>query len=172
MSIRAVGGRDLLHALLSVASILAVVGILHALHHVNPTTAAACMFVVILATATLARLSVAVISSIVAMLSLNFFFFQPLYTFTIAEPQNWIALIAFLIVSVVASQLSSAVQTRARDAVERRNELGRLFDLSRDVLLTTERADTLDVLSRHIARPQRLRGSRSRLSAQSSACSR
>src|SRR5204863_7688079 len=60
--------------------------------------------------------------SIVGMLALNFFFFQPLYTFRIAESQNWIALIAFLIVSVVASQLSSAVQTRARERIEFLNE--------------------------------------------------
>ena len=72
------------------------------------------------------------------MLALNFFFLPPVGTFTIADPQNWVALVAFLAAAVIASQLSAAAQARARDAVARRNELARLYDLSRDVLLTTE----------------------------------
>ena len=35
------------------------------------------------------------------MLILNFFFLPPVGTFTIADPQNWIALIVFLVVAVV-----------------------------------------------------------------------
>ena len=62
------------------------------------------------------------------------------------------ALLAFLVAAVIVSQLSAAAQSRAREAVERRNELARLFDLSRDVLLTTESPSTLDALARHIAR--------------------
>ena len=144
--------RDAAHLGVSTGGVLAIVGLLHAVGHLNPTTAAVCLLVAILVTATVARLSVAVVCSFVAVLGLNFFFFPPLYTFRIAEPQNWTALAAFLVVSVVASQLSAAAQSRAREAVDRRNELGRLFDLSRDVLLTTDRADTLEVLAGQIAR--------------------
>ena len=86
------------------------------------------------------------------MLTLNFFFLPPVGTFTIADPQNWIALVAFLIVAVIASNLSAAAQERAREAVARRNEVTRLFDLTRDVLLTTETASAMDALARHVAR--------------------
>lgn len=144
--------RDGAHLGLSVAGIVAIVAALHAAGHLNPTTAAVCLLVAILVTATAARLAVAVICSVVAVLSLNFFFLPPLYTFRIAEPQNWFALAAFLIVSVIASQLSAAAHTRAREAVDRRNELARLYYLSRDVLLATDRTDTLDILAGHIAR--------------------
>src|SRR6185436_2757073 len=41
------------------------------------------------------------------------FFLPPLNTFTIADPQNWIALFAFFIVGVIASKLSAAAQARA-----------------------------------------------------------
>ena len=79
------------------------------------------------------------------MLAFNFFFLPPVGTFTIADPQNWVALFAFLVVAVIASNLSAAAQRAAREAIERRNEVTRLFDLTRDVLLTTETAGAIDV---------------------------
>jgi two-component system sensor histidine kinase KdpD len=86
------------------------------------------------------------------MLTLNFFFFPPVGTFTIADPQNWVALFVFLIVAVIASNLSAAAQDRASEAIARRNEVTRLFDLTRDVLLTTETAGAMDALARYVAR--------------------
>ena len=46
------------------------------------------------------------------MLCLNFFFLPPVGTFTIADPQNWVALFAFLAVSLVASNLSAVARAR------------------------------------------------------------
>ena len=119
---------------------------------VSPTTAALALLLVVLGAATLARLRTAIAVSLLAMLTLNFFFLPPIGTFTIADPQNWIALFAFLVVAVIASNLSAAAQARAREAIARRNEVTRLFDLTRDVLLTTETAGAIDILARHVAR--------------------
>ena len=119
---------------------------------VSPTTVALALLLVVLGAATLARLRIAIVVSVVAMLTLNFFFLPPVGTFTIADPQNWIALFAFLVVAVIASNLSAAAQDRAREAIARRNEVTRLFDLTRDVLLTTETASAIEALARHVAR--------------------
>jgi len=119
---------------------------------VSPTTAALVLLLIVLVTATRSRLWVAVVVSIGAMLVLNFFFLPPIGAFTIADPENWVALLVFLRVAIIASNLSTAAQTRTREAIARRNEVTRLFDLSRDVLLTTETAGALDALARHIAR--------------------
>jgi two-component system sensor histidine kinase KdpD len=86
------------------------------------------------------------------MLGLNFFFLPPVGTFTIADPHNWVALFAFLAVSLVASNLSAVAHARTKEAVGRRDELARLFDLSRDVLMMTESREALSVLARSIAR--------------------
>ena len=86
------------------------------------------------------------------MLALNFFFMPPIGTFTIADPHNWVALGAFLVVAAVASQLSTTARERERDAVERRNEVARLFDLGRDVLQISDGGDALAVLARAVAR--------------------
>jgi two-component system sensor histidine kinase KdpD len=131
---------------------------LRLLPDVSPTTAALALLLIVLATATLGRLWTATVVAVVAMLALNFFFLPPIGTFTIADPQNWVALFAFLIVAVIASNLSAAVQSRAHDAVARRNEVTRLFDLTRDVLLTTETAGGIDALARYVARRFELTG--------------
>lgn len=117
-----------------------------------PTTAALAYLLVILFVASLGDLWVAVATSVVATLCFNYFFLPPIGTFTIADPQNWIALVSFLIVSSVASRLSASAQARAREALDRRNELTRLFDLTRDILLTTEREGALAAIARHVAR--------------------
>jgi two-component system sensor histidine kinase KdpD len=118
----------------------------------NPTTAALALLLIVLATATLSRLTVAIAISVASMFAFNYFFLPPLHTLTIADPHNWVALVAFLVVAIIASNLSAAAHSRAREATDRRNEVTRLFDLSRDVLLTTETPGALDALARHIAR--------------------
>ena len=107
---------------------------------------------VVLVVAATSRLGVAVATSLAAMLCLNFFFLPPVWTFTIADPQNWIALFAFLAVSLVASNLSAVARARTDEAVGRRNELARLFDLSRDVLMMTDSPHALSILARSIVR--------------------
>jgi two-component system sensor histidine kinase KdpD len=93
-----------------------------------------------------------VVTSIVAMLCFNFFFLPPVGTLTIADPHNWVALLAFLAVSLVASHLSSVAHARTKEAVGRRNELARLFDLSRDVMAMTASREAFTILASLIAR--------------------
>jgi two-component system sensor histidine kinase KdpD len=121
-------------------------------HVTNPTTIALGYLLVTLFVASQGDLAAAVLSSIAATLCFNYFFLPPVGTLTIADPQNWIALASFLIVSIVASRLSASARSKAQEALERRNELTRLFDLTRDVLLTTEREGAMSVIARHVAR--------------------
>ena len=136
----------------SLLAIAVVTALLHLLPEVSPATVALALLLVVLGAATFARLRVAIVVSIVAMLTLNFFFLPPTGTFVIVDFENWIALFAFLVVAVIASNLSAAAHDRAREAIDRRNEVTRLFDLTRDVLLTSETAGAVEVLARHVAR--------------------
>src|SRR6188474_3434509 len=83
------------------------------LHLTNPTIAALSFLLIVLLTATVSRLRAAVVTCVIADLFLNYFFMPPFGTFTIADPQNWVALFVFVAVSVVASSLSSALRSRA-----------------------------------------------------------
>jgi two-component system sensor histidine kinase KdpD len=149
---RPVPVRDLVVLIASLMVLAATATLLGVLPDVSPTTVSLAFLLVVLATATVGRLWAAIVVSVAAMLALNFFFLPPLGTFTIADPQNWIALFAFLVVAVIASNLSAAAQARASEAIASRNEVTRLFDLTRDVLLTTETAGAIDALARHVAR--------------------
>ena len=104
----------------------------------NTATVAMAFLVVVLLVAATSRMWVAVTTSLAAVLAFNFFFLPPVGTLTIADPQNWIALFALLAVSLVASNLSAVARARTQESEARRDELGRLFDLSRDILLITE----------------------------------
>jgi two-component system, OmpR family, sensor histidine kinase KdpD len=118
----------------------------------NTTTVALSFLVVVLLAAARAHLWVAVALSIVSMAALNFFFIPPVGTLSIADPQNWLALFAFLAVSLVASNLSAVARDRTREAEMRRDEVGRLFDLGRDVLLITKSDAANTSLARFILR--------------------
>src|SRR5439155_18247751 len=103
---------------------------------VNPTTVALTYVVVILLIAIGWGIAEATIVSLVAVLSFNFFFLPPVGTFTIADPQNWVALLAFLLTAVVTSQLSGRARQRQFEAVARQRDLERLYALSRALLLS------------------------------------
>jgi two-component system sensor histidine kinase KdpD len=123
----------------------------------NPTIVALTFLLVVLIVATVSTRRVAVATSLMAFLCFNYFFLPPVGTWTIADPQNWVALFTLLAVSVVASHLSSQVRQRAKEATARRDELARLFDLTRDILLTTETADAVALIAQYIARRFSLR---------------
>src|ERR1700676_3147310 len=84
--------------------------------NVNSTTIALTYLLAILGIATKWGLLEAIVASVSGMLCFNFFFLPPVGTFTIADPQNWVALFAFLVTAVVASQLSASAKRRALEA--------------------------------------------------------
>jgi two-component system sensor histidine kinase KdpD len=77
----------------------------------------------------------AALCSLLATLLFNFFFLPPVGRFTIADPQNWIALFSFLATSLIASRLSAVAKLRAKEAVERQRALEHLYAFSRAMLL-------------------------------------
>ena len=79
----------------------------------NPTTAALCFVLVVLFVAAAGPLWAAVVTSCAAVVCFNLFFLPPFGSWVIADPQNWIALTALLITSIVASQLSARARARA-----------------------------------------------------------
>lgn len=112
---------------------------------VNATTVALTLLLAILAVSTIWGIAVSVFMSIIAMLTFNFFFLPPVGRFTVADPQNWVALAAFLIVSVLASHLSSRARQKTDDAYARRREIERLYTFSQGLL---ESGNVIQLLNR------------------------
>jgi two-component system sensor histidine kinase KdpD len=118
-------------------SIAIVAGIAFLYRHVllvNQTTVALTLLLAILAVSAVWGMAVSVFMSVVAMLIFNYEFLPPVRTFTIADPQNWVALGAFLVTSIMGSQLSARIRRQADEAHSRRREIERLYKFSQKLL--------------------------------------
>jgi two-component system sensor histidine kinase KdpD len=102
--------------------------------HVNPTTVALTLLLLILVVAAEWGLRYAVVLSIAATAAYNFYFLPPIGTFTINDPQNWLALFSFLVTAIVASRLSERARDQTIEARGRQAELEVLFRVSRELL--------------------------------------
>jgi two-component system, OmpR family, sensor histidine kinase KdpD len=123
-------------AFATAAGVLAIAALCRVLS-LNATAVALSFLLFVLVIATRWGLWAAILASAIATLLFNFLFLPPVGTLTIADPQNWIALAAFLITAVIASELSNRAQRQAAAAIEQRREVERLYQLSRSVLLDT-----------------------------------
>ncbi|HTZ89253.1 MAG TPA: DUF4118 domain-containing protein, partial [Alloacidobacterium sp.] len=132
--------------LTAAAALCAIVALYHLWLHVNPTTVALSLLLLILALAARWGLRYAVVTSIAAAALFNFFFLPPIGTFTIADTQNWVALFAFLGTSIIASRLSSRIQEEAEQAKSGKREVEILFQVSRELLQTENVAELLNAI--------------------------
>lgn len=119
----------------SLASVAAVTWVAHSITPVNATTTGFAYLLLVLVIASTWGFVEASAASIAATLLFNFFFLPPVGTFTIADPQNWVALFSFLLTSLIASRLSARAKSRALDAIQRRQDIERLYSFSRAILL-------------------------------------
>jgi len=103
---------------------------------VNAITAGFAYLLGVLAIATAWGLIEAIVASVAAMLCFNFFFLPPIGQFTIADPQNWVALFAFLATALIASHISDRERKQALEAKARQKETEQLYALSRIILMT------------------------------------
>src|SRR5262249_43545997 len=115
----------------SVAGVAMLTAVLVRLGSANPTTVALSYLVLILIIATGWGITPSTVAAVVSVFAFNFFFLPPVGRLTIADPQNWVALLAFLLTAVVTSQLSGRARERHIDALDRQRDLERLYALSR-----------------------------------------
>lgn len=102
----------------------------------NVTTIALSYLLAILGIAAAWGLLNATAASLIAVFAYNYFFLPPYRTLEIADPQNWVALAAFLVTAIIASSLSVRVKRRAAEAIERRREVEKLYALGQTMLLS------------------------------------
>ena len=115
--------------------------------HVNGLIVSFAYVLAVLIVAARWGLAESIVTSVAAMLCLNYFFLPPVLSLTIADPQNWVALFAFVVTALTASKLSSDAKRRAAEAQDRRIEVERLYQLSLSLMLV----DTTKELGPQIA---------------------
>ena len=135
------------------ALVIAAIGVITAVDfklHVNHTTVALMFLVTVLLTSAYWGLRYAVVMAVGATAAFNFFFLPPVRTFTIADPQNWVALFAFLVTALVASNLAERARREAEGAKQRRREVERLFALSQRLLASENVLELLNALPLYV----------------------
>ncbi len=133
--------------------VVAVIGAITAIDfslHVNHTTVALMFLVTVLLTSAYWGLRYALVMAAGATAVFNFFFLPPVGTFTIADPQNWVALFAFLVTALVASNLAERARREAEGAKQHRREVERLFDLSQRLLASENVLELLNALPLYV----------------------
>ena len=133
--------------------VVAAIGVITAVDfrlHVNPTTVALMFLVAVLLASAYWGLRYAVVLALGATGAFNFFFLPPIKTFTIADPQNWVALFAFLVTALVASNLAERARREAERAKGRRREVERLYGLSQRLLASENVLELLDALPSYV----------------------
>src|SRR4051812_32218967 len=130
--------------MLAVLSTSAVTGVLKLFGaHVNSTTVALGLLLVVLFVATGWGSRPAVLASLLGVMCFNFFYLPPVGRWTIDDPGNWIALFAFLVTAVTAGQLSAHANRCAEEADASRREIERLYKELRDAFEQASQAEAL-----------------------------
>ena len=72
-----------------------------------------------------------ILASVVASLCYNFFFLPPIYTFTIADPNNALAFFFFIVMAIIVSNVAARVREQAVTAMARARTTEALYAFSR-----------------------------------------
>jgi two-component system, OmpR family, sensor histidine kinase KdpD len=134
----------------SAAIVAAIVFVYFRWLHVNPATVGFTFLLAVLFISASWGLRYAIFAAILGTTAYNYFFLPPLFQFTIADPQNWVALAAFLITAVVASQLSERARRSAMYANQRRREVERVYAFSQQLWLSENVFELLNLIPKHV----------------------
>ncbi len=93
--------------------------------------ASAVYLAAVVVTALVAGTSGAVVAAVAAFLLYDYLFVQPLYTFTVADPGEWLNLVLLLFIGIVVGQLVALQRARTETARAREREARALFQVSR-----------------------------------------
>ena len=137
------------------AGVLAVAlatGAVEVLDHVAPVLSLGVLYVfAVLPIAIVWGAAYAIPVAIASMLAFNFLFLPPLYTFTLTDEENWVALAVYLVTAVVVGDLAARARSRAAEAEQRERESSLLADIAVELLRGTRLEDELDRIEQRTA---------------------
>src|ERR1017187_4563954 len=107
--------------------------------HLNLSASGSLYFLIVVMISVVWGFWEASVTSLIAVNCLNYFFVPPVFTWTVSDPQNWVALAAFEITALTVSRLSTRAQEQARAEARQRVEVQKLYELSRRILLLDRR---------------------------------
>ncbi|MBV9175132.1 MAG: DUF4118 domain-containing protein [Chloroflexi bacterium] len=116
-------------ALVAVALVSLFIGFV--LGQVNLANASMLYLLAVLATAVGFGRGPAIFASISAFLIFDYFFVEPHHQLSVADPEEWVSLLFFLLTATVTGQLAAGQRQRAHEAQQREREAVVLYDVVR-----------------------------------------
>jgi two-component system sensor histidine kinase KdpD len=89
-------------------------------------------------------------AAVLSFFAYNFFFIEPVYSFTVAQPHELFALLVFLIVSVLAGGLAGRIRDQAETAKKRAASTQALYEFSRKLSGAAKLDDVLWAATYHL----------------------
>src|SRR5947209_9499653 len=125
---------------LALGGVSLITGII-AVAHLYPRipTIAFVYLLLVLALASTRGLYAAILTSMLAFLCFDFFFFPPPYTFLVVKVEDVLTLVVFLATAIITGQLASALRRRAEQARSRERELRILYEQAQELVSLQER---------------------------------
>ena len=143
--------RYLFDSLLGVVGTLLITGVLYFFQlYPRIPNISLLYLLVILTLASVRGLYAAILASIIAFLSFDYFLVPPYYTLTIAKFDEWLALFVFLVTAIITSQLASALRRRAEQARLREHETRILYELVRATTSEESLPEQLGIIARAV----------------------
>jgi two-component system sensor histidine kinase KdpD len=129
-------------AVIGVAAMTCVLKLLG--EHINSTTVALALLLVVLLVAAGWGSRPAVLASLLGVVCFNLFYLPPVGRLSIEDADNWIALFAFLVTAVIAGQLWARAKRQAEAADVGRREIERLYTELQDAFERASQAKALE----------------------------
>ncbi len=151
---RPIGQRSLVTGIAVAAGSVALITVLiYPLREVVPVVSTSVLYLLpVLLVAGYWGLWLALPTAVASALAWNFFHIPPTGRFTIAEEENWVALVVFLVAAVVVSALADVSRSRAVEAERRRSEADLLAEMGRTLLGSASVEESLRAVGQRIAR--------------------
>ncbi len=144
--------RSALHVLASVAAVCAVIAIEFRFHGLDSTTVDYSLLLTILYFAVRWDRLETIVASLVAALGFLYFFQAPVGSLKADDPQSYVEVLGFLITALVVSQTALTARKRASEALQRKCETERLYELSQAMLASDSLQATAWVATNQIIR--------------------
>ena len=116
-------------ALAAVALVSGLIGVV--IGRTNIANISMLYLIAVLASAAAFGLGPAIVASVAAFLTFDWFFILPLHTFTVDDPAEWLSLLLLLVTAVITGSLAGEQRRRARQAEQREREAVVLYDVVR-----------------------------------------
>ena len=133
--------RRALRVIVSVAVVCAILAIEFRFHGLRNTTVTYSLLLAILYFAVRWDRLETIVASFVAAIGFLAFFQEPIGSLKATDPQSYVAVAGFLITAIVVSQTALAARRRAAEALERKRETERLYELGQ-AMLAAESVET------------------------------